>query len=101
MKKRNTIASIDVGTTKICTIIADANDGEDGQSNADQPDPEPLPSDEGASDNGHDSKASEKSTSVGALGQSQLLFVFIAIGTGICAGFLIGIVIARRGRKKQ
>jgi cell division protein FtsA len=27
MKKRNVIASIDVGTTKICTIIADVTDG--------------------------------------------------------------------------
>ena len=29
MKKRKVLASIDVGTTKICTIIADANDGGD------------------------------------------------------------------------
>jgi len=29
MKKRNVLASIDVGTTKICTIVADANDGGD------------------------------------------------------------------------
>ncbi|GAI55415.1 unnamed protein product [marine sediment metagenome] len=27
MKKRTTLASIDVGTTKICTTIADVNDG--------------------------------------------------------------------------
>ena len=27
MKKRNVVAAIDVGTTKICTIIADASDG--------------------------------------------------------------------------
>jgi cell division protein FtsA len=28
MKKRNVVASIDVGTTKICTILADASDGD-------------------------------------------------------------------------
>jgi len=27
MKKRTTLAAIDVGTTKVCTIIADVNDG--------------------------------------------------------------------------
>ena len=27
MKKRNVVASIDVGTTKICTILADVSDG--------------------------------------------------------------------------
>ena len=27
MKKRNVVAAIDVGTTKICTILADATDG--------------------------------------------------------------------------
>ena len=27
MKKRTTLTSIDVGTTKICTTIADVNDG--------------------------------------------------------------------------
>ena len=28
MKKRNVVASIDVGTTKICTILADVSDGD-------------------------------------------------------------------------
>ena len=27
MNKRTTLASIDVGTTKVCTIIAEVNDG--------------------------------------------------------------------------
>ena len=27
MAKRNTVAAIDVGTTKICTVIADLNGG--------------------------------------------------------------------------
>jgi cell division protein FtsA len=31
MKKRNVVASIDVGTTKICTIVADVSDGDNPQ----------------------------------------------------------------------